>query len=106
MTLELNQQPSDSAYDALPTELKCLSNSETVSKCQGYNPGGSNSPINGAESDDESTSDHGFLGFEVAQAHLFFSFTHNKVTYPCALVHWFSCVGDMPSDVTGRHVYC
>ena len=43
--LELNQRPSDSACDALPTELKCLSNSETISKCQGYNPGGSNSPI-------------------------------------------------------------
>ena len=43
--LELNQQPSDSACDALPTELKCLSNSETVSECQGYNPFGSNSPI-------------------------------------------------------------
>ena len=45
--LELNQQSSDSACDALPTELKCLSNSETISKCQGYNPGGSNSPISG-----------------------------------------------------------
>ena len=43
--LELNQQPSDSVCDALPTELKCLSNSETISECQGYNPGGSNSPI-------------------------------------------------------------
>ena len=34
------------ACDALPTELKCLSNSETVSDCQGCNPVGSNSPIN------------------------------------------------------------
>ena len=49
--LELNQQPSDSACDALPTELKCLSNSETVSKCQGYNPGSSNLPINSLASD-------------------------------------------------------
>ena len=36
-----------SACDALPTEVKCLSNSETISKCQGYNPGGSNLPISG-----------------------------------------------------------
>ena len=43
--LELNQRPSESACDALPTELKCLSNSEPISKCQGYNLGGSNSPI-------------------------------------------------------------
>ena len=26
------------------------------------------------------------------------------MTYPCALVHWFSCVGDMPSDVTGMYI--
>jgi hypothetical protein len=25
---------------------------------------------------------------------LFFSFSYEGVKYPCALVHWFSCVGD------------
>ena len=56
------------------------------------------------ESDDESTSDHGFLGLEVARAHLFFSFTHNGLKYPCVLVHWFSHVGDMSSDITGMYI--
>jgi len=33
-----------------------------------------------------------------------FSFSHNGVEYPCALVHWFSCVGDSPDDHTGMWV--
>jgi len=43
----------------------------------------------------------GMQGLEVACVQLFFSFTHNGVEYPCALVHWFSCVGDLPDDHTG-----
>ena len=62
-----------------------------------------NAAHDSAESDDETTSDHGFLGLEVAQAHLFFSFTHNGVKYPCTLVHWFTHVGDMPDHLpTGQ----
>ena len=63
-----------------------------------------NAAHDNVESDDESTSNHGFLGLEVARAHLFFSFTHNGVKYPCALVHWFSHMGDMPSDITGMYI--
>ena len=37
------------------------------------------------------------------QSTSFLSFTHNGEKYPCALVHWFSHVGDMPSD---WDVYC
>ena len=33
-------------------------------------------------------------GLEVACVCLFFSFFHEGVKYPCALVHWFSRVGD------------
>jgi hypothetical protein len=43
----------------------------------------------------------GFAGLHVARVLLFFSFNHDMVTYPCALVHWFSTVGDTPCDETG-----
>lgn len=36
----------------------------------------------------------GMRGLEVACVCLFFSFFHEGVKYPCALVHWFSRVGD------------
>jgi hypothetical protein len=36
----------------------------------------------------------GMQGLEVAHVRLFFSFSYEGVKYPCALVHWFSCVGD------------
>ena len=50
-----------------------------------------------------SSSAHGFLDLEVARAHLFFSFVHEGVKYPCALVHWFSRPSDVPSDITGMY---
>ena len=53
--------------------------------------------------DDDSLSAGGLLGLEVAQARLFFSFTLDGVKYSCTLVHWFSCTGDMPGDVTGMY---
>ncbi|KAH9014265.1 hypothetical protein EDB85DRAFT_1876506, partial [Lactarius pseudohatsudake] len=43
-------------------------------------------------------------GLDVARVRLFFSFTHEGVEYPCALVHWFSCVGDSPDERTGMWV--
>jgi hypothetical protein len=43
----------------------------------------------------------GFLGLLVARVRLFMSVVHNKVTYPCALVCWFSTVGDLPCPDTG-----
>jgi hypothetical protein len=33
----------------------------------------------------------GMQGLEVTRVHLFFSFSHEGVKYPCALVHWFAC---------------
>jgi hypothetical protein len=42
----------------------------------------------------------GFKGLLVARVYLFFSFVHDGVYYPCALVHWFSTVGDTPDDET------
>ncbi|KAI0717299.1 hypothetical protein C8Q72DRAFT_962343 [Fomitopsis betulina] len=34
----------------------------------------------------------------------FLSFSHNGITYPCALVEWFFPVGDTPDPVTGMWV--
>ena len=42
----------------------------------------------------------GFQGLHVAQVVLFFSFTHRLTYYPCALVHWFSPLGDSPCSET------
>lgn len=46
----------------------------------------------------------GMRGLDVARVRLFFSFSHDGVKYPCALVHWFSRVGDSPDDLTGMWV--
>jgi hypothetical protein len=46
----------------------------------------------------------GFKGLLVARVYLFFSFVHDGVYYPCALVHWFSTVGDTPDDETNMWV--
>ena len=40
-------------------------------------------------------------GLEVARVFLFFSFMHQDISYPCALVQWFSVIGDEPEDETG-----
>jgi hypothetical protein len=44
---------------------------------------------------------HGIRGLEVAHVFLFFSFKHQHIYYPCALVQWFSLIGDKPDDETG-----
>ena len=62
-----------------------------------------NVPAEDVDDNPEDLSSRGILGLEVAHAHLFFSFTLNGVKYPCALVHWFSCTTDTPSNVTGMH---
>jgi len=43
----------------------------------------------------------GMRGLEVARIFLFFSFVHLGVSYPCALIQWFSVVGDEPENETG-----
>jgi len=43
-------------------------------------------------------------GLNIAHMQLFFSISHDGVDYPCALVRWFSCVGDSPDDHTGMWV--
>ncbi|KAH9485917.1 hypothetical protein JR316_0002834 [Psilocybe cubensis] len=43
----------------------------------------------------------GFAGLHVARVFLFFSFKYAGTIYPCALVQWFSHIGDKPCPVTG-----
>ncbi len=43
----------------------------------------------------------GMRGLEVGRVFLFFSFLHQGTSYPCALIQWFSVVGDEPEDETG-----
>lgn len=46
----------------------------------------------------------GFRGLDVARVRLFFSFTEDGISFPCALVQWFSRVGDEPDEDTGMWV--
>ncbi|KAF7366229.1 C2H2-type domain-containing protein [Mycena venus] len=46
----------------------------------------------------------GFRGMSVVRIKLFFSFTHDGVDYPCALVEWFKKVGRSPDIATGMWV--
>jgi len=48
--------------------------------------------------------DEGFRGLNIARVLLFFSFKYGREVLPCALVHWFSHVGDEPDDETGLWV--
>jgi hypothetical protein len=43
----------------------------------------------------------GMRGLYVIRVQLFFSFTHEKKRYPCALVQWFLIIGDTPCEDTG-----
>ncbi len=49
-------------------------------------------------------SKEGFRGLHAAQVRLLMSFLCNDIEYPCALVRWFSPVGDEPDDLTGMWV--
>jgi len=44
------------------------------------------------------------LGLDVARVWLFFSFTHDNIKYPCALVHWFSHMSESADRGTGMWV--
>ncbi len=46
----------------------------------------------------------GFRGLHAARVLLLFSFTCGGVSYPCALVRWFSPIADEPDDLTGMWV--
>jgi len=46
----------------------------------------------------------GMRGLDIARVRLFFSFTCNGTKYPCALVHWFSRMAELPDRDTGMWV--
>ncbi|KIP01611.1 hypothetical protein PHLGIDRAFT_26938 [Phlebiopsis gigantea 11061_1 CR5-6] len=46
----------------------------------------------------------GFRGLHVARVLLFFSFSHNGVTYPCVLVNWFLPTSDDLDPDTGMWI--
>lgn len=46
----------------------------------------------------------GMRGLDVARVRLLFSFSYEGIEYPCALVRWFSRVGDSPDECTGMWV--
>ncbi len=46
----------------------------------------------------------GFRSLHACHVLLFFSFKVNKLKYPCALVTWFSPVGEELCDVTGMWI--
>jgi hypothetical protein len=46
----------------------------------------------------------GMAGLDIARVCLFFSCKFNGVQYPCALVHWFSRVGQSADPGTGMWV--
>lgn len=48
--------------------------------------------------------ERGMRGLSVARARVFFSVTVNRIKYPCALVHWYSRLGDSPDENTGMWV--
>ena len=43
-------------------------------------------------------------GLSVAWAKLFFAAMVNRVKYSCALVYWYSVIGDSPDECTGMWV--
>ncbi|KAF7983491.1 hypothetical protein HWV62_21806 [Athelia sp. TMB] len=43
----------------------------------------------------------GMRGMRIVRIKLFFSFIHESITYPCALVEWFKTVGRSPDPETG-----
>lgn len=46
----------------------------------------------------------GMAGLDIARVRLFFSFSFRGTFYPCALVEWFSRVGDAPDEDSGMWI--
>ncbi|KAI6016683.1 hypothetical protein PISMIDRAFT_120169, partial [Pisolithus microcarpus 441] len=46
----------------------------------------------------------GMCSLDVAHMLCFFSFKYQGMLYPCAIVHWFNCVGDGPDMATGMWI--
>jgi hypothetical protein len=46
----------------------------------------------------------GMRGLDIARVRFFLSFSYRGITYPCALVHWYSRIGDEPDEKTGMWI--
>jgi hypothetical protein len=46
----------------------------------------------------------GMLGLDVGRVRLFFSFIHEIIEYPCALINWYNRVSDSPDEDTGMWI--
>jgi hypothetical protein len=46
----------------------------------------------------------GFHGLHVVRVMLFFSFKHDNILYPCALVQWFVPVSNEPDETYGMYI--
>ena len=44
------------------------------------------------------------LDLDIARVRLFFSFKHEDTMFSCALVHWFSRLGNSPDEHTGMWI--
>ena len=77
---------------------------QEIIRCTGIRPwrhGNSRCDTVFVETDSEQP---GMRGMHVARVFLFFSFLLNKILYPCALIHWFEKVDDMPDEDTGMWI--
>ena len=45
--------------------------------------------------------DDPLCGLDVCRIFLFFSFVHKNTLYPCALIQWYSLIGNEPNEDTG-----
>ena len=43
----------------------------------------------------------GMRGLDIVHVLAFFSIKHCSITYPCALMHWYSVIGEKPDEDTG-----
>ncbi|KAF7966643.1 hypothetical protein HWV62_37567 [Athelia sp. TMB] len=48
--------------------------------------------------------ENGMLALDAARVRLFFSLNFRSTVYPCALVHWYQCIDNVPNDTTGMWV--
>ena len=46
----------------------------------------------------------GMIGLDVARVRLFFSFTHEDIEYPCALISWYDRVSNTRDEDTGMWI--
>ncbi|KAN0103962.1 hypothetical protein V8E52_011458 [Russula decolorans] len=46
----------------------------------------------------------GMIGLDVARVRLFFSFTHEDIEYPCALINWYDRVSNSQDEDTGMWI--